>query len=116
MAEEGSVSLRPRGFTPYHSFIINLHHAGPAEGESCNRPDLCSSHSPANMGGAFSLLLLKKGGGGGNDTERIFVHLLICFCLSCLRFPPCWPYVKRGSDTGVEAYFHFYFLNASVYQ
>lgn len=28
MAEEGSVSLRPRGFTPYHSFIINLPHLG----------------------------------------------------------------------------------------
>lgn len=31
MAEEGSVSLRPRGFTPYHSFIINLHHVGLGE-------------------------------------------------------------------------------------
>lgn len=28
MAEEGSISLRPRGFTPYHSFIINLPHLG----------------------------------------------------------------------------------------
>lgn len=31
MAEEGSVSPRPRGFTPYHSFIINLHHLGFSE-------------------------------------------------------------------------------------
>lgn len=31
MAEEGSVSLRPQGFTPYHSFIINLHHLGLGE-------------------------------------------------------------------------------------
>lgn len=28
MAEEGSISLRPRGFAPYHSFIINLPHLG----------------------------------------------------------------------------------------
>lgn len=31
MAEERSVSLRPWGFTPYHSFIINLHHLGLGE-------------------------------------------------------------------------------------
>lgn len=34
--KEGSVSLRPGGFTPYHSFIINLLHVG--LGESCSRP------------------------------------------------------------------------------
>lgn len=54
MAEEGSVSLRPWGFTPYHSFIINLHHLG--LGELGIPPqttvDLCSVlFQLVNMGG-----------------------------------------------------------------
>lgn len=71
MPEEGSVSLRPRGFTPYHSFIINLHHVGPGELESCNRRDLFSSHSVAasKHGRSFSFAAVKNGRERGNDTD-----------------------------------------------
>lgn len=47
MAEEGSVSLRPQGFTPYHSFIINLHHLGLGELESRSRQEPLCSHCVA---------------------------------------------------------------------
>lgn len=60
MAEEGSVSLRPRDFTPYRSFIINLHHLG--LGELGIMPQTgalfcCSLHTWEVL---LSLLLLKR--------------------------------------------------------
>lgn len=72
MVEEGSESLRPWGFTPYHSFIINLHHLGLKDLRILQQTRAILFYSDAALehGRSFSLKVFK-------ETKASSSHLLL---------------------------------------